>query len=280
MTDQEPGLGHEALPEASGKPAGDPPAQAAPGEASEPARKPGVDWLTVALVVVALANGGLWLYNKSATDAASPVAVNAPQVGPGGGPAVPPPPGSPMPPAGAAPSPGAEAPQPPGGPQGPPAGSPPPPPGGPLGPGASPPPPPGGPLAPGASPPPPPGGFQGPSGGGGDRIAEYLAAKQVLLERNVDVSEIEEADRDAIAAGQAGERDKEADYNKKALDAASRLLDESFTSDFQKRKGGASPEKVTEAEQLATEARELFKSGMLTLGTQKFQEALKVLGGS
>lgn len=112
-----------------------------------------------------------------------------------------------------------------------------------------------------------------------DPVTEYLAAKKALVARSVDVKAIEAGDQAAIAANRAGDRAAEARHQQEALKAAASLLDQSFSEEIAKLAKAAKGAEASQAKALATEAGQLSKAGRLGSALEKYQQALKLLGG-
>lgn len=111
-----------------------------------------------------------------------------------------------------------------------------------------------------------------------DMVTEYLAAKEALLDLGVDCSAIEAGDAAAIAANRANDSKTETEHQKKTLEIASKMLQESFSTEIARRQKEAPGAKAQQAGELATEAGKLVEVGRLTDAAGKYQEALELLG--
>ncbi len=109
-------------------------------------------------------------------------------------------------------------------------------------------------------------------------IRGYCEAMYALRDDGrVDVRALAALDNAAMAAKDAGERDKELDYNVKAFHLASQLLENSFSEKLARARVGASADRYVWLEDITNEFRTCMKSGDLVGAVRGYRELLKVL---
>jgi len=108
---------------------------------------------------------------------------------------------------------------------------------------------------------------------------QYVAAVQILEARGVDSQPVKDLYEKAVAAGQARDREAQVAAELEALEAAGRLLDESYGSEIARLQKGAPADRIKTATALVQQGRNHAKTGGLTTAVLTYQRALQALSG-